>query len=296
MGGFLSKNRNFFYACSQMGLNSSGDATACRLIKLNIVSVDGSADAINGLNAGEGDAVGNWPSRRGFMGNYYYLGYGMSPTYYLYGIDCTMDGGRKMAKDTGVVYFTSSWQYSGPVTYISSSSVGGMFNPTYVYGAYGYGNQGLYAFDAEVGGNIQVLHNPSWTQNGTGLQGQNHMLEVSDDGRSVAQIVSDYYYYMYFDSETLRSVWNITFDADGSLSSSFNPNTHTTLAESSWGASASRSHSWVRTTICSTRAATRAAAKWAREFKKFSVDPGGTGGSSTPFGLNGRFNVLGGGR
>ncbi len=202
-GGFMSRNRKYLYV-TNAGATSSADGTACKLIGLNL------AEAVdNGHAADRGFVPSGWPSRRGFVGNYYYYprywladGYGYAP-------NKIQGAGRQvMAKDTGWVFWGSGYQYSGPS---SSGSSGGPPHRTYYRGAYGYGGVGLYGFNADVGGAVKQLNAPGLSQDSTGTYELLHWIEVTPDGKRLAYVSSYYYLYSYYNRERVNYVENIDF-------------------------------------------------------------------------------------
>ena len=65
----MSRNRKFLYIVN-FGASSSTDGTACKLIGLNIQSIN--SGSFNGHTNGRAFIPASWPSRRGFIGPYYY--------------------------------------------------------------------------------------------------------------------------------------------------------------------------------------------------------------------------------
>jgi hypothetical protein len=183
VGGFLSKNGNMYYLCT-FGALSGSEQTNLRLVKANIKSVNTglAADTLNGLQAFRATAVGAWPTRRGFLPNYYYFAsYPIDQARYYAPGRWQGLGLQVMAKQSGWVFFGSHYLRNGPTTGTGSSSFGGPVNATYWadYGAYGGQIEG---FHADIGGNIQRL--TSFTGDTTSRS--IHYIEPSDTGQELA--------------------------------------------------------------------------------------------------------------
>ena len=211
MGGFLSRNRKFFYTMPQSAPSSSS-STGCQLIGFNI----GDEGTINGHARAVGFRFNNWPTQRGFVAAYYYYpGYAL---YYSYGYapHGNQGAGRQvMAKDSGYVFWGVGYQYSGPYAGSTYYYYGGPINPTYAYGAYGYGGVGVYGFDADYGGDIAHLHNASWAPASTSYYELLGHFEVRRDGKRITYTSSAYYYYWYYHQELLTVIDNISFSGPG---------------------------------------------------------------------------------
>ncbi len=156
MGGFISKNGNFFYVVN-MHPNSSSDQTQLTLLGINISSLTG--PTINGHAAGRGFKLGNWPNRRGFIPNYYYQPhYVLDDAYYL-AAHAQIAGLQHLNRETGNVYFASHYQRSGPTQQTGTSSFTVFSGPQIpqFWGDYGYVGGAIEGFAADVGGPINRL-------------------------------------------------------------------------------------------------------------------------------------------
>jgi hypothetical protein len=286
-GGFLSRNRQFMYVVS-LGAMSASDGTACKLVGMNISTIN--AGSINGHPNGRGFVPANWPSRRGFIGNYVYYPY--YPMYYGYAPDNQQGAGLQvMAKDTGWVFWGAGWQYTGPSNYYY---YGGPVYTVYYYGCYGYGGVGIYGFNADVGGAVAQLNNPSLTQDTTGVTEMLNFLEVSADGSRLTYTTTSNYYLFYKDQEYVNQVRHIDFSSPtGQISPSFNPSADAGRLESTPG----RAGEAVGISASSndTYYAFKAGAsdEAAKEIVRARVDPATNGWTLTRYNtLTGRMSVL----
>jgi hypothetical protein len=291
MGGFMSKNRRFMYVCSY-GALSTGDATSCKLVGLNVSTMD--SGSFNAHTNAQGDIPASWPSRRGFLGNYIYYPY--YPLYYGYAPARKQGLNRHvMVDETGVVYWSAGYQYQGPGRYYY---YGGPPNISYYYGAYGYGGVGLYGFNADMNGRVAALHYAPYFANSTSTQYLQNYLEVSRDGTRLAYIPSANYYYDLHNGERIVHVKDLNFDtADGSIDGAFSQTADTVALEGSNGR-AGEAMAFPPGNSTDLWYAFKAGAgnETAKEMVKASLQPDGTWHFTRFSSLPGRINVLHGGR
>jgi hypothetical protein len=158
IGAFYSNDGRFFYVRSAGPLSSS-EATANRLVGVNVSAASGST--INGKAAMAGFAPA-WPQRRGF-GPVGYNYYGCNFRFHR-GVGGAQTGGfgqQASAARSGLVFFAGYNNYAGPSTYPD-----GNYGPTstyYYYNPHAHpsyypdycGLSGeVYGFDANVGGDV----------------------------------------------------------------------------------------------------------------------------------------------
>jgi hypothetical protein len=210
IGGFHSRDGNFLYICQLCALTSS-DATSNVLVGINVRSLD-EAQGINGHPDGQGFAVGNWPSRYGFLPMYVYPpGYALQIRYYAPGR--AQGGGWQMAATTnGRVFFAGHYQSGGPYTYpYESYGYLNLGSYSYDYGAY---SGEIFVFDANVGGSVQQLTSLGGT---TTYRMITHIVP-NDDGTAVAFGYATNSTGRYYNYESVAYIGNIALDpANGQL-------------------------------------------------------------------------------
>ena len=220
-GAFVSMNGDFLYMVSNSPLSGS-NATQNTLVGVNIRSLDGqtnSSIAINNHPDGKGFAVGNWPTRRGFLPCYYYYGYYwlMDARFYAPG-HWQGFSEQVMSKESGRVFFSSHYQVSGPTSVTSSSTFAdGPTHPTYWQDYASYGGH-IEMIDANVGGPVQRLTDSSLGSD-TSYRPIVYV-EPSKSGNAVAYVRSanSSVHYQYY--EQVGYVGHIETDASGNLTSS----------------------------------------------------------------------------
>jgi hypothetical protein len=226
VGGFLSRNRDFFYVTT-LGALSTSKQTNMQVIGVNIRTLNNAA-SINGIPDGRAFAVSNWPAQRGFLSTYlYYPFYSLgSQRYFMPGRG--MGGGMQvMAEDGGTVFFATHRQSNGPSN-SPDSFAGGPHIPTY-WGDYGGYSGEVYAMSADVGGAARALT----SLGGGDFVGRNiTYLESSNSGGELAFVyqagnVSQYNY----SAERVGYIRRIAFTSTGALANT--PTVH--LLESSNG-------------------------------------------------------------
>ncbi|MFV1957836.1 MAG: hypothetical protein ACC662_00340, partial [Planctomycetota bacterium] len=234
VGGFVSANGNFLYLVTS-GATSTKRQNDLQLVGVNIRSLDTTA-SINGHTDGRGFIVGGLPQRYGFLpkysgpfsvygiGHYSYNSSSTPPFNSFYGSyapgSTTGAGLQVLGLDGGRVFFATHRQLSGPTSGPGRTSVperyGGPALATY-YADYGYRQGQVGVFDANLGGDVQIL-----TEEGLGsLTGSSLRpivyLEASPDGRSVAFVYGDNTAIAYY-GEKVGFVGDIDLDpATGDL-------------------------------------------------------------------------------
>jgi len=209
LGGFVSKNRKYFYVVNYHATAAS-DQSQYTLLGLNIENLAG-AGTPSGHNTGRGFKPTNWPSRRGFLPGYYYQPH-YALDYAYYNPAHTQGAAMQVMNDaTGWVYFMSHYSRSGPSGGPTTSSFSsGPQTPVYWgdYGAYGYE---LEAFNAEVGGPIARL-----TNNGSdNTYRDGHYMIVSPRGDKVSAVYGGSNSTVrYLNREKVQMVRNVSFDAN----------------------------------------------------------------------------------
>jgi hypothetical protein len=215
VGGFLSRNREFMYLCTYGGL-ASGEAENHRLIAVNVRSTN-TAQSVNGHTDFRAFAVGNWPTRRGFLPTYiYYPYYDIGPSQYLYGQHKQSMSGAQAMTDDGKVFFAAHYASGGPYNYLTSP-YGGPINPIYSYDYNHYGGE-VFAFDADVGGDIQQITSftPANTTTARGIT----FVEPSTDGSTVALVYNTGGFSPTKSLESLVVVRNLQWSPAGELETS----------------------------------------------------------------------------
>ncbi len=292
-GGFLSRNRNFLYICDLSAVTASAN-TGCQLVGWNISRLG--AGSINGHTNGQGFRLTGWPTRRGFIGNYAYPGYCLN---YSYGYAPAGHAGgsrQVMARDTGDVFWGAQYQYAGPYT-TTSTTFGGPVHATWGLGCYGYGGTAVFGFNADLGGAVAALHDPSWAPDSTGTQERLHYLEVSDDGSKVAYVTSAYYYYSKYDAERVQLISNISFNTpNGSLHGAFDFNDDARRVESSNGRAGESMALIPNGTDMYYAYKSGAGNETSLEMVKVKVEPDGSTTKSVYGAISARLNVLFAGR
>jgi hypothetical protein len=226
-GSFHSRNGHFKYVTTCGALNTS-DQTNFRLIGINVRSLatTPSTPPINGHPDGEGFAVANWPSRRGFLSNYPPYG----NYHYIYPFHPHMGKAQQvMAKETGWVFFGSHYSavnatnYVTPNYYFSSGPV----HPT-VYGDYHHYGAHLEVFAGDVGGRVERLTTP--TLGADTLARPLGHIETTHNGRAAAMLLGGSQLYPSA-SEQMIYVGGISLDpvTGNLLSGSFMQGIHTGL-------------------------------------------------------------------
>jgi hypothetical protein len=221
IGGWRSQDGNFMYIVTRGAVNSS-DYRDGTLIGVNVRTVNATSSstgsstvAINGHQDGRAFRVDGLASTNGFLGTQYYAAYlGFMYTYssrydqYYFQIG---DPQRVAAMDNGIVY-TTSCTTSGSASSSTTYYYGGCINTTYY--AYPYQKKVIYVFDANVGGDFQVVGGSGWTgSNYQHVQG----LVVSDDGSALLAVDSTSSTYHYHYQERLTLFSGIELEADGDL-------------------------------------------------------------------------------
>jgi len=207
MGGFVSKNRKYFYVVNYHATSGS-DQSMYTLLGLNIENLAGTTTG-SGHQTGRGFKPTSWPSRRGFLPGYYYQPH-YALDYAYYNPAHTQGAAMQVMNDaTGYVYFMSHYSRSGPSNSTTSSFSSGPQTPVYWgdYGAYGYE---LEAFNAEVGGPIARL-----TNNGSdNTYRDGHYMIVSPKGdKGSAVYGGSNSTVRYLNRERVQMVRNVRFDA-----------------------------------------------------------------------------------
>ena len=173
-GGFWSANGEFLYICTEHPFSSS-DPTTFRLVGINTTT-----STVNSRAATSGFAIGNWPSRYGFLGgNTNIVGYYGAMYSYNgpYGVQSLAR--IKMAEDTGVVFFGSHGQR---YTYNPSTSYPNVYNVAYASN-YALDAGHIDCFSSNVGGDLQRLTPFSNDGSITSAKGRNlQFIEVNDAG------------------------------------------------------------------------------------------------------------------
>ena len=221
IAGWVSQNGNFLYIVTHGATGTASNRQRDGgVIGVNIRTVNAagsSALAINGHQDGRAFYVNGFATSNGFLpAHYYYSAYGIghysySSTYMNY-YSLLGYNDRVAAMDNGRVFFTSVTP-STTITSSTSSSAGGPIRSTYAYG-YPYYPKKLYVFDANLGGNVQLVGGSGWS--GTSYQ---HVagLVVSNDGTRLIEVGSTYTSYNYQERQ------NVTVFSDIDL----NPSTGT---------------------------------------------------------------------
>ena len=219
MGGFMSRNRDFMYVVAH-GSISSSDPTADKLVGLNVSTLN--SGNINGHTNGRGFVPASWPSRRGFIGYYYYYYGTYYPMYYGYAPMGKHGWSQQvMARDTGWVFWGTGYQYSGP-TSTTTAYYGTSVYPVAYYGVYGYGGVGMYGFNADVGGPVAQLNEPSLSSPGTTQREMLNFIDVTPDGSRLTYVSTNDYYLYYKERELVNEVHNIDFSAaNGAMHAAF---------------------------------------------------------------------------
>lgn len=210
-GGFISRNRNYFYFTSYAGVSSGSvrDQTSMQLIGINVENLD-NASTPSGHTTGRAFRPGDWPERHGFLPKYYYSYY---LTYYSYWVPShAMYGGmQRMDANTGNVFWLSHYQASGPSQNASSTSsfASGPTVPSY-WADYGYRGAHLEGFAADVGGPVSRLSHAGLGGNTSSRAGR--YLVLSPDGKNIAYSMNAGGSINSFDRETVGAVFGVEFD------------------------------------------------------------------------------------
>lgn len=298
IGGFLSRNRDFLYICDLSAISATSQ-TGCQLVGLNVSTL--STGSINGHPNGRGFQLGNWPSRRGFLGNYSsYPAYPLRDSYGYAPAGHQGASRQVMAADTGCVFWGAHYQYSGPSKYSGSYDhyYGGPIYATYAYGCYGYGGTGIYGFNAEVGGSVYELHDPALASASTSIQDRLHYIEVADDGSKLAYVTSGYYYYSKYDAERVQVITELAFDeTTGALNPDFVRSDHAARVSSGSGRSGEAMAIVPGGRDVYYAFKSSASNETSLEMVKLSIDPNTNTWSTKTFPtITGRMNVLFAGR
>lgn len=294
--GFISKNGNFFYVSTKdaIATGSTAKQSSNQLLGVNISTTDTGSGNINGHTNGRGFTFPSWPARRGFLPNYYhYTRYTFDYRYFVPG---KWTFGPKMAKDTGWVYFASYYQSNGPST-ATSTSFGGPDIATY-WGDYNYYAGHIQGFNAEVGGPIARLSQPSLGGDTTSSSGYRSVqyIEVTDDGSQLLWVYNTFGYLRAANTERLGHIRNIAFDPNtGALSPSFDPSTHAILLESG-NSRLGEGMSFASTGTKIYYAHTTAGNENAKQMVEATVDPGTGNVTFGRFFSGARYSVLHSGR
>ena len=173
-GGFWSANGDFLYICTEHPFSST-DPTCFRLVGINTTTA-----TVNSRAANTGFAIGNWPSRYGFLT-------GATNIFGYYGAMISYNGPYgvqslarvKMAEDTGVVFFGSHGQR---YTYAANTSYASVYTIAYA-SSYALDAGHIECFSSDVGGDLQRLTPFSGDGSITSARGRNlQFIEVNDAG------------------------------------------------------------------------------------------------------------------
>ncbi|MDJ0975871.1 MAG: hypothetical protein QNJ98_15530, partial [Planctomycetota bacterium] len=230
IGGFYSKNRNFFYCVDFTPHNSQGAPQA--LLGFNVSAY--TSNTINGKTAGEGFEVDNYPNRRPFVTQYYYMPhYALDFRYYAPGLSQGMSR-EVVAKDTGWVFWAPQYARSGPSnsTSINSFSSGPSIR-TY-WSAYDNGAE-VWGFEPNVAGPATELTHP-----GLGADSGRrmiHSLEVTDAGDLLSYVWDDNSGgTVGYDDERIGHIYGISFDpVTGVIDPNYDNATNSVTIENSDG-------------------------------------------------------------
>ncbi|MFM8981143.1 MAG: hypothetical protein ACKOSS_11875, partial [Planctomycetia bacterium] len=214
MGGFISRNRNFFYVVT-LGAVSATDQAQNTLVGVNIRSLN-TATSLNGWTDGQGFRVLGQPARRGAIGGYYYTTY--YPLEYRYYAPAGQDGmgGQVMAKNSGRVFYSTHWQSNGPTNSTSTTSTfsSGTEHPMY-WGDYGGQSGQVEGFSADVGGQVYRMTQTSLSQTDSTTGRPMHHLETNDNGTALAFVYNTGSQSNFtYSTEGVGLVQGISFDAN----------------------------------------------------------------------------------
>ncbi|MDA1194056.1 MAG: hypothetical protein O2894_02630 [Planctomycetota bacterium] len=204
-GGFLSRNRDYFYVVNYHP-NTSSDQTSLTLLGINIENLSNSSTP-SGNVRGRGFKTSGFPARRGFLPSYYYQPhYALSDGYY--NPHHTHGGGMQaMHKDTGNVFFMSHYATNGPSNTTGTFGSGPVI-PTY-WGDYGYRGFHLEGFSADVGGPITRLTHSGLGSDTASRSGQ--YFTMSADGGKIAYVYQNTATSRTHNQERIGVVTNIGF-------------------------------------------------------------------------------------
>ncbi len=208
-GGFISRNRDYFYVMNYHPTSGS-DNSVNHLLGINIEDLTNGGTA-SGHSRGRGFKPTGFPARRGFIPNYYY-----QPHYALdlaYFVPAHSHGGgmQSMNRETGNVYWMSHYSTQNAQRSTSTSSFSSGPAVAQYWRDQGVSGFHMEAFSADVGGPVARL-----THSGLGGDTSNrsgHYFVVSDDGTKVAYVYSTSGTSRGHKTERIGVVTHVGFDA-----------------------------------------------------------------------------------